>query len=235
VRIVALISCSLLSFAAGCSSSSDAKALSPYASATLTAGSGLGDLRLGTTTLSTLVNTVGSGAVTAVASDESAVELTFLGGQMSFMFVVAGDCQTQTGGPGARLPVTQDMKAFLSQYPACGNLPLSSISVGAGPDEDDTFYQGATDQGIKLWANVVDSGKHGIPSRGTARLVAGGSATDNTERTEYPGIAFFHKVAGATPDEMASGRPLPPERLKEIEQAKQDTRITRITIFLPDA
>ncbi len=235
MRIVALISCSLLWVAAGCSSSPDAKALSPYATATLTAGSGLGDLRLGTTTLGTLVNTIGSGAVTAVASDESAVELTFLGGQMSFMFVVAGECQTQTGGPGARLPVTQDMKAFLSRYPSCGSLPLSSLSIGAGPDEGDTFYKGATEQGVKLWASVVDSGKHGSPSRGSARLVAGASANDNTERTEYPGIAFFHTVAGATPDEIASNRPLPPERLKEIEQAKTDARITRITIFLPDA
>jgi hypothetical protein len=149
----------------GCSgkSSSELKALAPYAKATLTAGTGLGEIQLGKTTLGWFVENIGSGVVSIIASDESAIQLTFLNGEASFLFIVSGVCQNETGVPGKRLDLNQDIKAFLLRYPGCNDLPLSSLSLATGQsNKTDTFFKGSTDRGVQLWTPKSEAGKHGV-------------------------------------------------------------------------
>jgi len=228
----------------GCSgnSSSELKALSPYAKSSLTAGSGLGNIQLGKATLGWLVSNIGSGHAISITGDESAIELTYLDGQASFMFIVAGHCQYDTGGPGARIDIGKDIKAFLSRYPSCDDLRLSSISVATVLNtQAETFYKGSTDRGVSLWSPKSDLYKHGSPLSNPGKLVAGENyRNEKLDRLEFPGGIYFYfpAGAGATAEEEMSGRPLPPERLREIEEsakkAAKDATIRRITIFIPD-
>jgi hypothetical protein len=227
---------------AGCSgkSSSELKALNPYATATLTPGSGLGDLQLGKTTLGWFVKNIGSGIVSIIASDESAIELTFLNGEASFLFIVSGACQNETGAPGKRLDLNQDIKAFLSRYPGCNDLPLSSLSLATRQSSKaDTFFKGSTDRGVRLWSPKSDAYKHGEALNNAGQLVAG-EGNENLDRFEFPGGIYFYYPAGkgATPEEAMSGRALSPERLREIEESAKDAAknpvIKRMTIFMPN-
>jgi len=228
----------------GCfgNTSTELKALNPYAKAPLTAGSGLGDIQLGKTTLGWLVSNIGSGNAIFIMGDESAIELHFLNGQASFMFIVSGPCRDETGGPGARVEIGKDVKVFLSRYPRCNELRLSSISMATGQNtQAETFYKGSTDRGVGLWSPKSDAYKHGPPLNNPGKLVAGENyRNEKLDRLEFPGGIYFYfpAGAGATAEEEMSGRPLPPERLREIEEsakkAAKDATIRRITIFIPD-
>jgi len=80
----------------GCGRRSEARALAPYASATLTPGVGLGNILLDRTTLGWVVGNIGPGMVWAVSGDEAAIELGYLGRQVAFLFVVR---RTASGRP----------------------------------------------------------------------------------------------------------------------------------------
>lgn len=236
------ITCFVLTAACSGKSSAELKTLTPYAKATLTPGTGLGDIQLGKTTLGWLAQNIGKGRPSVIASDESAIELTFLEGEISFLFIVAGACQTETGAPQKRIEVGQDIQAFLARYPGCNELPLSSLSVATRRNNQSaTFFQGSTDRGVQLWAPVVSAYQHGIPLNNAGVLVAGeGYTGENLDRIEFPnGIYFYYPTGeGPTAEEIRSGRPLSPERLREIEasakQAASNASIQRITIFMPN-
>jgi hypothetical protein len=215
------------------------KALAPYVNATLTPSVGLGDLQLGRTTLEQFVNKVGSGIVFISVGEETAIELNFLNGEATFLFIVSGACQNETGGPGARLEISQDIKAFLAQHPACNDLPLSSISVAARQSSQaDTFFKGSTDRGVKLWAPKSAADQHGTALNRPGQQVAG-ERDDGLDRLEYTGGIYFYYPAGEgpTPQEQMSGQALSPERLREIEasakEAAKNAVIKRMTIFVP--
>lgn len=228
----------------GCSgkSSSELKTLSPYATVTLTAGTGLGNLQLGKTTLGWVAGTIGSGSISGIAGDESAIELTFLNGEISFLFIVSGVCQRETGGPGVRLDLDQDLKVFLSRYPGCQDLPLSSLSVATGESsKTGSFFKGSTDRGVQLWSPKCDAYKHGVELNRAGQLVPGESyGNENLGRLEFAGGIYFYypRGEGATAQEEMSGRALSPERLRDIEEsekgAAKNAVIKRITIFMPN-
>jgi hypothetical protein len=242
-RNIASMACiGFLLLTAGCSrkSASELKVLSPYSTATLIPGRGLGDLQLGQTTLAWFVDNIGSGAISISVGDESAIELSFLSGEASFLFIISGACQDETGGPGTRLDLNQDIEAFLAKYPGCNDLPLSSISVATRQSSKaNTFFQGSTDRGVQLWAPKSEAEKHGVVLNNAGRLVAG-EGNENLERLEFPGGIYFYYPAGAgaTPEEEVSGRALSPERLSEIEasakKAAKNAVIKRMTIFIPN-
>jgi len=129
----------------GCSSAKSA--LDPYATATLTQGTGLGDLQLGETTFGAFLAKFGPGLLSVVVSDETAWEATFENGQISFLFVLTGDCKRKTAG--TRVPAGPAVQAFLASHPECRDTPLTSISV-ARP-----FFKGKTDQGVALGSPVT--------------------------------------------------------------------------------
>ncbi len=227
----------------GCSGSpsKEDKSLAKYSRETLTAGTGLGDLQLGKTTLDGFVNNIGAGRMAFLAGDESGIELSFANNEAAFLFVLSKECQEATGGlGGARSKIGQDLRAFIAQYPKCGEITLSSISMAAGTSKEETFFKGSTDKGVQLWAPIIDSLKHGKPSNGPGEFVAGDAFTDNHDRFDFPSGIYFYYPAGEGPTsaEMQSGAPLSPERQKQIQEsanaAAKNPIIKRITIFIPN-
>jgi hypothetical protein len=215
-------------------------ALARYARATLTPGTSLGDLQLGQTTLGWVVRSLGSGTPYVQVSDDTALELVYLSGELSLLFPVTGDCQRQTDAPRTRLNPGRDLKPFLETYPACNELKLRSLSVFVGTrKKEDRFYQGSTSQGVQLWMPITEMARHGEQVRRPGQLVPGESEEPPPlDRMEFPGGIYFYYPTGARPtaEELMSGRPLSPERLRELEasakEATKDLTIKRMTIFL---
>ncbi len=154
MRYVVLLLAILLSACAA----KDSKALAPYSSATLTAGVGLGDIKLGEATLGWVVDRFGPGQVAVGVSDVDVwIELGFMMGEVRFIFGVSGQCYQDTDSPMTRLPVKPNIKALLQKYPSCRHLPLTEIYLTAkDTDPGKTFYKGSTHQGIRLWQHFVD-------------------------------------------------------------------------------
>lgn len=225
---------SLLLFVSSCSKKSEANdPLESYATAPLTAGVGLGDLRLGQTTLGEFIRKIGIGTVAVVASNEIGFELFFKGEQIRFLFLVDGDCKA-IWGEGFTLAAVKDLAGFLRQYPSCENVTLHSISVKAGSGVEDTYFKGSTVDPFrpatatipsrvelfgraKLLGSIESSYSHeGDPYQPRGLWVAGLSSDDPEWSIAYPsGILFYYEA---------------PDGGKDIEK----TVIKRITVFQPD-
>jgi hypothetical protein len=223
----------------GCASS-ERKALEPYAKATLTAGTGLGNLELAKTTLGWFADTIGAKTVAVLVADEVAIELVYLKGEASFLFIVSGACQEQTGAPMTRLDINKGIKDFLSSYPACNDLTLSSISVGTGSSETKTFFKGSTNHGVQLWSPIANAYQHGLNQIKPGQFVTGEWATNDLARIEFPEGIYFYYDAGEQPTEreITSAAPLSTKRQLELEQSAEEAAknavIKRITIFIPE-
>jgi hypothetical protein len=167
-------------------------ALEPYAKATLQAGVGLGDLKLGETTLGAAVQRLGVESVTALASDEIGLELFYEHGQLALLFIIEPECMN-TLKSGLR-PATVDLPAFLARTPCLRETTLSSLSVREGSSAADSFFQGATDAGVKLWGGRGDPLAHGTPGGGSPAIVAGLNPTNPREQLHFKsGICFYLK------------------------------------------
>lgn len=219
-------------------SSSEHKALQPYATATVTAGVGLGNLELGKTTLGWVVENIGANKIAILAGDEVGLEFIYLNGELSLLFVILGACQEQTGAPMTRVEIKKGIESFLSQYPACKDLTLSSLSVGVGDREKNTFFKGSTDKGVKLLSPLLSVYQHGVSVDHPGRFVTG--EADNLERVEFSDGIYFYYFGGEQPTarEILSGQPLSAEKLAELEQsareALENLTVRRMTIFMPE-
>ena len=186
--------------------------LTPYAKATLTAGVGLGDLKLGQTTLGSVVQRLGVDTVTPLASDEIGLELFYEHGQLALLFVIPPECLS-TLKTGLR-PAATDLAAFLARTPCLREVTLSSISVRSRASADESWFQGATDAGARLWDPSQAAYKHGETGGGAAGLVAGLNPNNPPDEVHFKsGIAFYY-----LPVEGGDAR---------------QTRIQRITIYPP--
>jgi hypothetical protein len=233
-----LVPTAFLALLTACTSA-EQKVLAPYATATVTAGVGLGNLELGKTTLGWVVENLDAKKVAVLIGDEVAFEPRYLQGQFSLLFIISGECQEQTGAPMTRVDIKNSIEEFLSQYPACKNLTLSSLSVGAGNNEKNTFFKGSTTKGVKLWSPLVTSLQHGTPLQNPGRFVTGDSAV-NLERIEFSDGIYFYYALGEQPTdaEIRSGQQLSPERQEELklsaEEAAKAPTVQRLTIFIPE-
>jgi hypothetical protein len=181
----------LLPGLAGCARHNSA--LEPYATATLTAGVGLGDLQLGQTTLGSVVQRFGVESVTQVSSEEVGLELLYEHGQLALLFLVDPDCLATLGGAGLR-PAALDMAAFLEHNPCMREVRLSSLSVREGSDAESSFFQGATDAGVKLRRGRAEPLKHGTPGGGSGHILAGMNPSNPREQFQFrSGIAIYLK------------------------------------------
>ncbi len=93
---------------------------------------------------------------------------------------------------------------------------------------------------MQLWMPFSEALQHDKPVNNAGKLVTGESeANPPLERWELPDGSYFYFPTGAGPtaDEIMSGAPLSPERLREIEvsakEAAKDRMIKRMTFFLP--
>lgn len=218
----------------------DLTTVAPYARATLTPGVGLGDLELGVTSLGSTLDRLGAGRVSLLVGDETALELSFADRALALLFVVEGPCKGALDGAGGRAAATSDLKAFVGVNATCRDALLSSVAVSVSGEErsKDDFFTGATDQGVALWSRLDDVvAAHGAPVRNSGRLVAG-EAPDALERAEFEtGLyVYFRDGLRPTAAEVRSGRPLSPERLRELEASKAADSlhvVRRMAIFIP--
>ncbi len=228
----------------GCSSQSsfEKKAMASYSNATLTPGVGLGDLKLGQTSIEWVVNHLGSGLVSGIAADDSAIELIYLDQQLSLLFIFSSECQAVTNDSPKWLPTTQNLDDFFNRFPPCRKLTITSISVATrSKGKEEIFFKGGTDQGVKLWDPILDSIRHGTPINAPGSLIAGFAfPLEDMETLKFPSGIYFYYPAGASPtrEEMTSGKPLSAERLQQLkeseEAAKKDPTIKRMTVFIPE-
>lgn len=218
----------------------DRTAVAPYARATLTPGVGLGDLELGVTTLGNVLDRLGAGRVSLVLGDVTALELSFADRALGLLFVVEGPCKGALDGAAGRSAATADLKAFVGANAACRDALLTSVAVAASGEErsEDEFFNGATDEGVGLWSRLDDAvAAHGEPVNNAGRLVAG-ERPDALERAEFETGLYVYYRHGLQPTavEVRSGRPLSPERLRELEASKAADSlrvIRRMAIFIP--
>ncbi len=175
---------------AGCAQHNSA--LEPYAKATLTAGVGLGDFRLGQTTLGSVVQRFGVESVTQLASDEVGLELFYEHGQLALLFLIDPDCMRSL--PNGLRPAVADMAAFLERNPCLREARLSSLSVREGSDAQSSFFQGASDAGVKLWGGRAEPLEHGTPGGGGGHILAGMNPSNPREQIQFKsGIVFYLK------------------------------------------
>lgn len=240
-HLIAALLVVFLFIACGGQQATERKALTRYARATMTPGVGLGELQLGKTTLGWVAQNIGSGTPFVQAGDETAIELEYLDGELGLLFLVTGDCQKETGVPQTRLELGRDLSKFLARFPGCGNLTLTSLSVATRQrSPEQRFFQGQTNQGVRLGMPILEARKHGPAVQQPGHLVPRDEYSEEPlERVEFLGGIYFYYPTGAgpTPRELQSNQPLSPERLREIEasakEAAKDLSIKRITIFQP--
>lgn len=132
-------------------------ALERYASATLVAGKGLGDIELRTTTLQPFIARFGTGVPSLGAGDDFGFELRFPEERMSFLFVAEEACRDRVRAAARDAAMKlRHPSAFFAAFPACASTPLHSIAASSGSSIGGTFYKGRTDGGFGLFAMRAD-------------------------------------------------------------------------------
>jgi hypothetical protein len=202
--------------AAACGGSDPDPRLAPLANATLEAGGGLGDLRLGETTLGRFFDRFGAGLTMFLASDEVAFELAFEGGEIAFLFPFDSGRLSDEEVTAMRR-ATRNLGDYLAKYPHRRELLLSSITVRIGEDKESTFYKGKLVQGVALFDPLlVSAGRIGMVEEGSLPLLPGLTPNTPTEQARFPeqGLVLYGERA------PKPGTP---------------SRVTRMTVFLPAA
>jgi len=212
-KLLSLFGLSLLLSACGNGAPDDA-AMRPYANETMVVGAGLGDLKLGQTTIADFLTDVGRGRVAYIVGDESGFEFTFNDGQASFLFNIDGDCKVATWRKSLREYIAKPEKLFMD-YPSCRDLTLSSISIAAGDRPSHSFWKGKLDSGVGLFEPAFDAMGYGEMDDIQRTILAGQSAHMPKLRYLFKRGLVIHAV------EVDTGNDL------KVPQ------IRRLTLFVP--
>jgi hypothetical protein len=200
-RAAALACAALL---AACTRDPASAAFGPLATATLTAGTGLGDLRLGTS-LEEFIGRYGTGRLGVKVSDEQqGLELSFEQQGLAFQFDLRQDCLqalAPTGNGARELMRLAREPGLLKTYPACAASPLQSIAVGLPPNSRKPFFVGATDHGTRLMGDG-SAVLAGPPDWQTTSPMLAGDRSDDNQYQMIPGgpglVYFVQPAASAT-------------------------------------
>jgi hypothetical protein len=66
--------------------------------------------------------------------------------------------------------------------------------VREGSDAGSSFFQGASDAGVKLWGGRAEPLKHGTPGGGAGHILAGMNPSNPREQLQFKsGIVFYLK------------------------------------------
>jgi hypothetical protein len=190
--------------------------LAPLANARLEAGVGLGDLRLGETTLGKCYDRFGLEVVSFIVTDDLALELSYEGGELALLFKLEpGRMDDEEANALKR--ATRDLAGYLSAYPHRRDLALASISVRCDEDPESTFYKGRLAEGVALFDPFLRS------------MGSVGAIPDDR--------AFLPMLAGLTPNTPREKAAFPARGLVLYgeREPKPDapSRVTRMTVFLP--
>ncbi len=177
------------------------RALAPLATETLTPGVGLGPVRLGKTPFAAFLKVYGPGVTTVIQSDDAAYEMTYAGGELSVLFIVDGECKTQSAGK--RLESGGLIEQLFTRAPACRDITAASVSVRLAKGGSRGWYRGKTDKGVALGDPVTAASAHGATRNAPGVLVAGMRQSEPTERIEYvSGMYLFHSLPKASGDTL---------------------------------
>ncbi len=122
-----------------------------YAAAPLVASEGLGDIRVGETTLGSFLERFGPGLPSALYGDDTALEFGFARAGLSFRFWLEGACAgTVQALHGTGLRALGDARRFTRDHPECSLQRLSAIEVASGASERATFWRGESTAGVRL-------------------------------------------------------------------------------------
>lgn len=163
--------------------------LAPYRTATLEPGKGLGDLRLGQTTLADAVSRFGAERVAILASDVYGFELMLANGELALLFMTGEDdaCKHAAMKRGAR-ELSQGLRDLLDAEPDCRGLALAGITVRGD------FYQGRTPQGVGIGDGLITAAPGPIEDIGL------GTAMPRYNNAGTPGIVFHASRAPGDED-----------------------------------
>jgi hypothetical protein len=127
------------------------RAMRAYADAPLSAHEGLGDLRVGVTSLAAFLERFGSGLPSALYGDATALEFSYATTGMTFRFWLDDACARSVQAmAGSGLRALRDAGRFARSYPECADERLSAIEVTAGGSERTTFWRGEATAGVRL-------------------------------------------------------------------------------------
>lgn len=187
--------------------------LQPLTVATLEPGVGLGDVRLGETTLGTFVDRYGHDRVDLIAGDGIGYELVFAGGEMAFLFLI--DAQPQGVELDTLKKGQRELTKVLAEHTVLRDMPLASLSVAVRRGDTESSYVG----------------KMARPSVGLS-----GKMSDALVDLGPPGDGLLPMLAGSSPRQPESRLDYP-ERGIILEGSKnladKDCLVTRMTIFAP--
>lgn len=226
----------------------DLKPFEALAETPLEAGVGWGPIRLGETTLADLVNDYPPtpvryrrGVGTLMLGDDSAAEITYGRGQVSFMVLIPRSLLDQF--MRGKREFTTDPKKFVESYPECGELPLSSLSIGAGETREGTFYKGETGKGVRLWGPPSSAKAHGPrPASGHGPAFLAGLDAPREKGNEVlpygSGVVFYkNDWLSALITEASDAGEIDPENLgkEDLERAAGAIfgHVLRITVYRP--
>jgi hypothetical protein len=188
---------------------------------------GLGDLRIGLTTLGDVLDAYGSGNPSLLLSDDVAVELQFAEGAFCLMFSAptGGSVHRRImreGPRNASIALHTGVKAVREVYPDLAALPLTSLSVRR------PWFEGATTEGIRLGDSFREAARRHPGSGRPARdPFLAGTATPEPLGTAHhaAGMSFF---AGRGPVSGMDTAGAALERLGAGEQV-----VEMIVVFRP--
>lgn len=127
------------------------RAMRVLADAPLVASEGLGDVRVGSTTLAGFLERFGPGLPSALYADATALEFIYAGTGLTFQFRLGDACgRSVQAMAGTGLRALRDATRFARSHPECADERLDSIEVEAGGSERTTFWRGETSAGVRL-------------------------------------------------------------------------------------
>jgi hypothetical protein len=203
----------LLFLALACAKAEVDARLKPLTVATLDPGVGLGDLRLGETTLGAFVDRYGHERVDLIAGDGIAYELVFAGGEMAFLFVL--DAMPQSVELGTLKQGQRELTKVLAAQPVLRDMRLASLTVALRRGETRSLYAGKlSSPPLGLSGRMSDAVVElGVPGEGSTPMLAGASPRQPASRLEYPDRGIVLEGSAVLED--------------------KDCVITRMTIFEP--
>lgn len=148
---VAVLAIAALAFALVAWPRDGGRAMRAYADAPLVAHEGLGDLRVGVTSLAAFLERFGAGLPSALYGDTTALEFSYATTGLTFRFWLGDACARSVQAlAGSGLGALRDARRFARSHPECAEERLSAIEVTAGGSGRTTFWRGEATAGVRL-------------------------------------------------------------------------------------
>lgn len=165
-----------------------------YSHGVLIAWVWLEDIHLHKSDLISVVNTLWNGTLAVTASDYwYAYELWYEKFGYIFFFKIPKQCQESVWGLKELAHIKNNTNSFISQYPRCKNIPLSSIFVWPWFDGTNSFWQKIGDEifsGSTVW-KVDTSRRHDFSATPNTLI----SKSNNWESISFDsGIRIYYDL-----------------------------------------